>query len=174
MKQLVILFLFLFLFLCVWALGRCSVSRILGERNAWKFLWRHLFTYFSFQQTKKLCLFWSLVLWNIKSSSERQSTSYAWESRGKGEVGTPKPCGFSFLTVCRDLSKPGVAREHVQISSPCINGEWSASQCDSRPSPLCPKCCWENGELKATAQHFISGFTFCTNISLCQYFGSIK
>lgn len=118
-------------------------------------------THFFFQQRKKLCLFWRLVLLNIKGSSERQSTSYAWDSRGKGQGGTPKTC-----------QSPGWPENTCRPPAPYVNKERLGPQCYSRPSPKY----WEKekGELKVTAQHFISGFVSCTNILFNHYFGSIK
>lgn len=144
-ESLVILSLHIFLFYYVWALGRCSASRILGEKNAWKFLWRHLFTYFSFQQRKK-ALFWRPVLWNIRSSSETQSTSYAWESRGKGEGGTPKALWLlTSLSVQETCQSPGWPDNMCRSPASCIKKERLAPQCGSRLSPLCPKHWWGKG-----------------------------
>lgn len=158
-KFVIILSLHIFLFYYVWAFGRCSASRILGEKQMHGNFCRD--TYFFFQQRKKLCLFWRLVLLNIKGSSERQSTSYAWESRGKGQGGTPKTC-----------QSPGWPENTCRPPAPYVNKERLGPQCYSRPSPKY----WEKekGELKATAQHFISGFVSCTNILFNHYFGSIK
>lgn len=117
-ESLVFLSLHIFLFYYVWALGRCSASRILGEKNAWKFLWRHLFTYFSFQQRKKAlsilkacALRYKELIWNTKYllCLGEQREGRRWNSQS--------PVASHFSQCAGDLSKPRMAREHVQISS---------------------------------------------------------
>lgn len=159
---------------CVWVLEKCSTNRILEEKNGWKFLWRHLFMYFSFLTEEKslyilkaCALRYKDLIWKTKHFSHPE------EQRGKERLEHPKPCGFSLLSGSR---RPARAQYSISTRGDLQQGIKEARlalQCHSRHSPLCANHWWEKGELKAIAQ-FISGFTSCTNISFSLYFGSIK